>query len=424
MLLDVLGASLKKHRQDGQSLAVFFCGLDDFKSINEQHGYHQGDKLLETLADRLTQPGPNGPLLTARLASDQFVLVESNLRDGYQCATTAEWILQQISRVVMLDTSEVSITATIGVALYSDDSEDTEQLLQRAEQTMALAKEAGRNQFQFYVASVDEAIRNRRQLEKDLQRALPENQFHLVYQPQINLESGRIVGAEALIRWEHPKNGLVPPDQFIPLAEINGAIREIGAWVLDQACAQAAKWAAGGMPIRIAVNLSAVQIRQDDIVDTVLATLERHDIPPGRLELEVTETGFMENLDSAVEKLNQLRDKGIYVAVDDFGTGYSSLTYLKRLPVQHLKIDKQFINDLLINEDDTRIANTIIDLGKSLNLSVIAEGVETEEQQVYLLNRGCQMAQGYYFSKPLKPLAFSKYVQEFHNRLTATSSED
>ncbi|WP_236744052.1 putative bifunctional diguanylate cyclase/phosphodiesterase [Marinobacter similis] len=234
---------------------------------------------------------------------------------------------------------------------------------------------------------------------------------------QISLESRRVIGAEALIRWEHPLRGLVPPDDFIPIAEANGIIVEIGQWVLDQACAQAAHWADQGTPLRIAVNLSAVQLRQAGIVGDILDTLHRHDIPAGRLELEVTETSFMTNLSDAVAKLHRLNKAGIHIAVDDFGTGYSSLTYLKQMPVQHLKIDKQFIRDLLVNEDDTRIANTIIDLGKSLNLSVVAEGVETAEQEYYLTQRGCKLAQGYFFSKPLLPDDFERFVEHFHEQL-------
>ncbi|MEQ5834310.1 EAL domain-containing protein [Marinobacter sp. NFXS9] len=424
LFLVMLSNALEEHRRNDQTLAAFCFGIDDFKSINEQHGYHMGDQLLQTIADRLGGDGPNGPLITARLGSDQFVVVEQHLRDGYQCAATSEWLLNEINAPIRLAGRDVSATATIGIALFPDDAEHSEQLLQRAEQTMTLAKAGGGNQFQFYVASVDQEIRDRKRLEKELHQALVENQFHLVYQPQINLETRRVIGAEALLRWEHPVHGLIPPDHFIPLAELSGSIVEIGSWVLDEACAQAALWSSEGMPIRIAVNLSAVQLRQDDIVETVLKTLKRHAIPPGRLELEVTETGFMEDLDSAVEKLVQLRNEGINIAVDDFGTGYSSLTYLKRLPIQHLKIDKQFIHDLLVNEEDTRIANTIIDLGKSLNLDVIAEGVETEEQEFYLHNRGCQLAQGYFFSKPLKPDDFASFVVAFHRKITANSTEN
>lgn len=418
-LLGFLNSAIEEDRRNKQILSVFCCGIDDFKSANDQHGYQTGDKILRVVADRLSEQREGSHLIAGRLGSDQFVVIEQHLRDDYQAAATAEWLLQVFSRPIRVDERQVFITGTIGIALFPSDGSEADKLLQRAEQTMTLAKSAGRNQFQFYVASVDLQIRERKKLEQDLALALPEGQFHLVYQPQVHLESQRIIGAEALLRWDHPERGLVPPDEFIPLAELNGTIVEIGQWVLEQACWRAALWAAKGNPIRIAVNLSAVQLKQKNIVEEVLETLKRHAIPPGRLELEVTETSFMENLEDAIAKLKQLRDAGINIAVDDFGTGYSSLTYLKRMPVQHLKIDKQFIHDLLGNEDDTRIANTIIDLGKSLNLSVIAEGVETEEQEFYLRQRGCQLAQGYYFSKPLLPEDFEKFVVSFHRKIVA-----
>ncbi len=420
--LGLLGSTLEDNRRNNQIVSVFCFGLDDFKGINEQFGYPAGDQLLQMVADRLSGDTGNAHLLAGRLGSDQFVVMEQNLKDDYQAAATAEWLLQAIARPLQIGSRQVSVSATIGVALFPADADRADQLLQRAEQTMTLAKASSHNHFQFYVASVDQQIRDRKRLEKDLSLALAGDQFHLVYQPQVNLESCRIIGAEALLRWTHPERGLVPPDEFIPLAELNGSIVEIGEWVLDQACRQAAQWARSGMPIRIAVNLSAVQLQHDDIVERVLATLKEHAIPPGRLELEVTETAFMENLEDAITKLKQLRAAGINIAVDDFGTGYSSLTYLKRMPVQHLKIDKQFVRDLLSNEEDTRIANTIIDLGKSLNLSVIAEGVETEEQEFYLRQRGCQLAQGYHFSRPLPPDEFAVFVADFHARMTENNT--
>ena len=414
MLLSLLTSALDDSRRREHVVAIYCCGLDDFKGINDQYGYRAGDRLLQSIADRLAIEHNDVALVAARLSGDQFVIVEQRLKDGYQAAATAEWLLREISRPTLIGDREVSTTATIGISLFPGDAHEADKLLQQAEQTMTLAKAAGRNRFQFYVASIDREIRERKQLERDLSKALSGNQFHLVYQPQINLEMRRVIGAEALIRWKHPERGLIPPDQFIPLAELNHSIIEIGNWVLDQACQQAAAWSEKGMPIRIAVNLSAVQLRQDDIVEQVLEVLKRHSLPPNRLELEVTETSFMESLDEAVDKLTKLRNEGIQIAVDDFGTGYSSLTYLKRLPVQHLKIDKQFIHDLLVNDEDTRIANTIIDLGKSLNLDVVAEGVETEEQEVYLRTRGCMLAQGYLFSKPLPSDIFETFVTEFH----------
>ncbi|PXX91053.1 GGDEF-domain containing protein [Marinobacter vulgaris] len=415
--MELLQTDIEEAQADKTVLSLICCGIDDFKSVNEQCGFRTGDLILQAAADRLTHLLGGARFTIARLGSDQFVIVEKGLRDGFQAANTADRILAVLSRPMIFDDQTVTMTATLGIALFPGDAEKGDRLLQSAEQTMALAKESGHNYFQFYVASVDREIRERKQLEKDLSVALKKHQFHLVYQPQINLETRRIIGAEALIRWEHPEKGLIPPDDFIPVSEMNGSIVEIGQWVLDQACWQAARWASDGMPLRIAVNLSAVQLRQDSIVDDILDTLKRHNIPAGRLELEVTETSFMTNLEEAVDKLKRLRSAGISIAVDDFGTGYSSLTYLKRMPVQHLKIDKQFIRDLLVNEEDTRIANTIIDLGKSLNLSVVAEGVETAEQEYYLTQRGCQLAQGYFFSKPLKPQDFVRFVARFHGKI-------
>ncbi|MDN6320127.1 MAG: EAL domain-containing protein [Marinobacter sp.] len=404
-----------KHQQT--LLSVIVLGIDDFKSINDQCGFRTGDLTLQTVADRLIDILNGSRFTIARLGGDQFAIIEKGLNDGFQAADTAEAILAGLSNTMGVEGQNISITATLGIALYPSDAIQPDRLLQSAEQTMMLAKQKGQDHFQFYVASIDQEIRDRKQLEKDLSQALALNQFHLVYQPQIDLQTKRVIGAEALLRWEHPVRGLVPPDYFIPVAENNGSIVEIGQWVLEQSCQQARLWAEKGLPLRIAVNLSAVQLRQERIAENVLDTLKHHNIPAGRLELEITETSFMTNLSDAVAKLHTLNRAGISLAVDDFGTGYSSLTYLKKMPVQHLKIDKQFIRDLLINEEDTRITNTIIDLGKSLNLTVIAEGVETAEQEYYLSQRGCKLAQGYFFSKPVRPADFETFVQGFHKNL-------
>ncbi|MBK1872137.1 EAL domain-containing protein [Marinobacter sp. 1-3A] len=414
--MELLKADIKESKHNNTLLSVIVCGIDDFKSINDQCGFRTGDFTLQTVADRLISTLSGSRFTIARLGGDQFVITEKGLKDGFQAADTAEAILATVSETMGLEGQSISMTATLGIALYPSDAIQPDRLLQSAEQTMMLAKQKGRDHFQFYVASIDQEIRDRKQLEKDLSEALALNQLYLVYQPQVNLETKRVIGAEALLRWDHPVRGLVPPDYFIPVAENNGSIVEIGQWVLEQACLQARLWADKGLPLRIAVNLSAVQLRQDRIVDDILGTLKRHDIPAGRLELEVTETSFMTNLADAVAKLHTLNRAGISIAVDDFGTGYSSLTYLKKMPVQHLKIDKQFIRDLLVNEEDTRITNTIIDLGRSLNLTVVAEGVETAEQEYYLTQRGCKLAQGYFFSKPLRPADFEAFVQEFHQK--------
>ena len=377
---------------------------------------------MQTVAERLAGRFNEARFTLARLGGDQFVVVQKRLRDSFQAVATAENLQVCVGEPMPVGKATLTITATTGISLFPADASEPDPLLQNAEQTMALAKSSGRNHFQFYVASVDREIRERKQLEKDLNEALARNQLHLVYQPQVNLETRQTIGAEALLRWHHPKRGLIPPDQFIPLAELNGSIVAIGQWVLDQACWQAACWASAGLDIRMAVNLSAVQLRQDTIVDDILETLARHNLSPGRLELEVTETSFMSNLEDAVGKLHRLHDAGISLAVDDFGTGYSSLTYLKRMPVQHLKIDKQFVQDLLVNDDDTRIANTIIDLGRSLSMTVIAEGVESAEQEAYLRQRGCALGQGYYFSRPVPADEFAAFVAGFNAQIVENNA--
>ena len=413
MFLSLLNTALDGARRQRSMLAVFCVGLDDFKSINDQYGFSAGDKLLEITAERLMSNEHDNLINAGRLGADQFVVIQGNISETYQAAAMADWLRHEISRPVSVGGTEFSVTATIGIAIYPDDALQSDKLLQKSEQSMTLAKSEGRNHFQFYVASVDQAIRDRKHLERDLDLALANRQFHLLYQPQVDMENRRVTGVEALLRWTHPERGFIPPDEFIPLAELNHSIIDIGYWVLDEACRQAKVWMDEGHVMRMSVNLSPVQLRQENIVEVIMGLLRQHDLPPSRLELEVTETSFMQNLDDAIGKLSRLRDEGVRIAVDDFGTGYSSLTYLKRLPVHHLKIDKQFIRDLLANEEDTQIANTIIDLGKSLNLEVIAEGVETEEQSVYLIHRGCNMAQGFHFSKPVDTEAVMAFMKEF-----------
>jgi len=413
MFLTLLNSALEAARRQRNMLAIFCIGLDDFKSLNEQYGFSSGDRLLQIIAERIMSNDQENLVNGGRLGADQFAVIQGNITETYQAAAMADWLLHEISRPLHIGGAELNVTATIGIAVYPDDALQSDRLLQKSEQSMTLAKSEGRNQLQFYVASVDQAIRDRKHLERDLEIALAQRQFHLLYQPQIDMENYRVLGAEALLRWNHPERGFISPEEFIPLAELNHSIIDIGYWVLDEACRQAREWMDQGLQLRMSVNLSPVQLRQENIVDVILGVLRQHDLPPTRLELEVTETSFMQYLDDAIGKLSRLRDEGVRIAVDDFGTGYSSLTYLKRLPVHHLKIDKQFVRDLLANEEDTQIANTIIDLGKSLNLEVIAEGVETEEQSVYLVHRGCIMAQGFYFSKPVAPEDFLAFIEQF-----------
>ncbi len=393
-------------------VAVLCVGLDDFKSVNEQYTYQAGDQLLLALADRLrAHSGRLGAL--ARLGGDQFALVQADIEQPYEAAELAQSILDDLEAEFALDHEQIRLRATIGITLFPEDGESTEKLLQKAEQTMTLAKSRSRNRYQFYIASVDSEMRRRRELEKDLREALGRDQFHLVYQPQISYADHRVVGVEALIRWQHPEHGLVPPDLFIPLAEQNGTIIPIGEWVLDQACRQLREWHDQGFTeLRMAVNLSTVQLHHAELPRVVNNLLQIYRLPPRSLELEVTETGLMEDISTAAQHLLSLRRSGALIAIDDFGTGYSSLSYLKSLPLDKIKIDKSFVQDLLDDDDDATIVRAIIQLGKSLGMQVIAEGVETPEQEAYIISEGCHEGQGYHYSKPLPARELAAYLKQ------------
>lgn len=387
-------------------VAVLCVGLDDFKSVNEQYTYQAGDQLLLALADRLRAH-------SGRLGGDQFALVQADIEQPYEAAELAQSILDDLEAEFALDHEQIRLRATIGITLFPEDGDSTEKLLQKAEQTMTLAKSRSRNRYQFYIASVDSEMRRRRELEKDLREALGRDQFHLAYQPQISYADHRVVGVEALIRWQHPEHGLVPPDLFIPLAEQNGTIIPIGEWVLDQACRQLREWHDQGFTeLRMAVNLSTVQLHHAELPRVVNNLLQIYRLPPRSLELEVTETGLMEDISTAAQHLLSLRRSGALIAIDDFGTGYSSLSYLKSLPLDKIKIDKSFVQDLLDDDDDATIVRAIIQLGKSLGMQVIAEGVETPEQEAYIISEGCHEGQGYHYSKPLPARELAAYLKQ------------
>jgi diguanylate cyclase (GGDEF)-like protein len=413
----ILGDSGRLQRR----VAVLCVGLDDFKGINEQFSYQTGDQLLLALSDRLrSHSGRLGAL--ARLGGDQFVLVQAGIEQPYEAAELAQSVLDDLDNPFMLDQQQVRLRATIGITLFPEDGDTTEKLLQKAEQTMTLAKSRSRNRYQFYIASVDSEMRRRRELEKDLRDALALNQLHLVYQPQIDYRDHSVVGVEALLRWQHPEHGSVPPDLFIPLAEQNGSIIPIGEWILDQTCRQLREWHDQGFTeLRMAVNLSTVQLHHAELPRVVNNLMQVYRLPRRSLELEVTETGLMEDINTAAQHLLSLRRSGALIAIDDFGTGYSSLSYLKSLPLDKIKIDKSFVQDLLDDEDDATIVRAIIQLGKSLGMQVIAEGVETVAQEAYIIAQGCNEGQGYLYSKPLPPRELTAYLKQAR-RLNSTST--
>ena len=393
-------------------VAVLCVGLDDFKGINEQFGYQTGDQLLQALTDRLRAHSDSLGAL-ARLGGDQFALVQAHIEQPYEAAELAQRILDDLEKPFSVGQQNIRLRATIGITLFPEDSDTSEHLLQKAEQTMTLAKSRSRGRYQFYIASVDREMRRRRELEKDLREALLGNQLYLAYQPQIRYSDHRVVGVEALLRWQHPEHGMIPPDLFIPLAEANGSIIDIGEWVLDQACCQLREWHDQGFTeLRMAVNLSTVQLHHAELPRVVNNLLQMYRLPPGSLELEVTETSLMEDINTAAQHLLNLRRSGALIAIDDFGTGYSSLSYLKSLPLDKIKIDKSFVQDLFDDDDDSTIVRAIIQLGKSLGMQVIAEGVETLEQETYVITEGCHEGQGYLYSKPLGARELGVYLKQ------------
>ena len=411
---------LEEARRLQRRVAVLCLGLDDFKGINEQFSYRTGDHLLLALADRLRSLGGRLDAL-ARLGGDQFVLVLSGIEQPYEAAELAQALLDDLETPLEVDGQRIRLHGTIGVTLYPEDGGDTEKLLQKAEQTMTLAKNRSRNRYQFYVASIDSEMRARRELEKDLGEALAHGEFFLVYQPQVDYQQNCITGVEALLRWKH-QGKLVPPDLFIPVAEQNGSIIPIGAWVLDQACRQLQEWRGLGFTgLRMAVNLSTVQLHHSGLPQMISDLLQRHQLPAETLELEVTETGLMEDIQAARHNLLSLRRSGALIAIDDFGTGYSSLSYLKSLPLDKIKIDKSFVQDIGQDEGAT-IVRAVIQLGRSLGMTVIAEGVETPEQEAYLIAEGCQEGQGYYYSKPLPAREMTALLQQSRHFTRTLSS--
>ena len=393
-----------------QILAVLFLDLDRFKAINDTLGHNVGDELLKLTAERLRSCIRDCDTV-ARLGGDEFTIIVDDIVEIQDAAVVAQKILDTISQPFNLHGHEVFISVSIGLTLYPNDDENADNLLRNADSAMYRAKEYGRNNFQFYVADMNVKARERLMLESQLRRALDRNEFTLYYQPRVNLFSGRVIGAEALLRWRHPDMGLVPPAQFIPILEDTGMIIPVGEWVLHQASQQNRIWQDLGLPrIRMAVNLSVRQFVQKELAGSILAILERVGLSPEYLELEITEDLLLEHNQTNIITLTKLRNQGIHISIDDFGTGYSSLSYLKRLPIDTLKIDQSFLRDIENDPDNKAITSAIIAMAGSLHLNVLAEGVETEEQLAFLRAQGCNEIQGFSFSQPLTAEEFERML--------------
>lgn len=409
---DRLSQAINRARRHDSSIAILFIDLDRFKNVNDTLGHPVGDVLLQDVAKRLL-----GLLreqdTVARLGGDEFIILIEDMDKPDVAEAVASKVIDAIAHPFTFKSQELYIGASIGISIFPDDGDNAETLIKYADAAMYRAKEQGRNTYQFYTQELTKSTLERLELEAALRRALERNELELYYQPQIDLSSGAIIGAEALLRWHHPELGMVPPDKFIPLAEENGLIVEIGHWVLQTACKQAVAWSRQLPDFkRIAVNLSGVQVQRGDIVDKVQQILEQSGLQPNMLELEITESVLMHHPEIATQTLGGLRELGVELAIDDFGTGYSSLSYLKRFPIQLIKIDRAFVMDIPNDANDTAITRAVIALGKSLQLKVIAEGVETKEQEAFLIDEGCDIGQGYYYSRPLPLVAVNQLMAQ------------
>jgi diguanylate cyclase (GGDEF)-like protein/PAS domain S-box-containing protein len=416
LLNDRLGQAIALAKRHKGHIAVMFLDLDGFKHINDSLGHLIGDKVLQSVAGRLQQQ-VRTPDTVSRQGGDEFVLLLQEVEKQEEAAITARRVLKAVSEPHSIDQHDLFVTASVGISMYPEDGLDAETLLKNADTAMYQAKDGGRQCLKFFKPVMNTHAVERQLVEEDLRRALERNEFSLHYQPKIDLTTGAITGVEALLRWTHPTRGNVPPLSFIRIAEDSGLILPIGAWVLKEACRQARAWIDHGLPpTTMAVNVSAVQFRDEHFLESIFAALAETGLDPGFLELELTESALMKQPELAAAILKTLRSKGVVVSVDDFGTGYSSLSYLKKLPLDILKIDQSFVHQLSENSDDAAIATAIISMGQSLNLRIIAEGVETAEDLAFLKAHGCDEVQGFYFSRPVPAEQFSRLLTQppFH----------
>jgi diguanylate cyclase (GGDEF)-like protein/PAS domain S-box-containing protein len=419
LLLDRLAHALAAQARTGKLGALLFLDLDNFKQVNDTRGHYFGDLLLQQVADRLTASLRESDTVgrVARLGGDEFVVVLENLSDSTlkaasQTETVGKKILAVLNDSFQLGSHHHYCTTSIGVVLFSDQTKSVDELLKQADIAMYQAKKAGRNTMRFFDPNMQVAINTRVDLEAELYKAIEHNQFQLHYQIQVD-SLARPFGAEVLIRWLHPERGLVPPLDFIPLAEETGLIFPIGQWVLETACAQLKNWQNNPLTreLTLSVNVSAKQFHHPDFVAQVKSAIRKQTINPTKLKLELTESMLLENVEDTIEKMNALKEIGVLFSLDDFGTGYSSLQYLKRLPLYQLKIDRSFVKDIASDDGDKAIVRTIISMAQSLNMEVIAEGVETEEQRQILMEKKCTSYQGYLFGKPV---AIDQFEQQLN----------
>jgi diguanylate cyclase (GGDEF)-like protein len=390
---------------------VLFLDLDRFKKINETLGHDIGDKLLLEVAKRLEKCVRKSDTV-ARLGGDEFSVILDDLQDTKFVAVVARKILNTLSKPIFIEDYELYATSSIGISLFPDDSEDVDGLMRCADTAMYRAKEAGKNNYQYYTADMNTRAFEFLLLESGLRKALDNDELVVFYQPVIDLSTSKLIGMEALLRWQHPEKGMISPGDFIPLAEETGLIEPIGDWVLRAACEQNKQWQDDGYPaVKVSVNMSARQFSKKNLVENISNILEETGLKPEYLGIEITESVIMQDVKSTISKLQKLHKMGISLAIDDFGTGYSSLSYLKLFPINDLKIDRSFVFNITTDSTDAAIAASVIVLAHSMNLNVVAEGVETKEQLEVLRKQGCDYVQGFLFSRPLSAKEFVPFFE-------------
>ncbi|MDD5384335.1 MAG: EAL domain-containing protein [Gallionella sp.] len=411
LLSDRLDLAIAHAKRSGYKCAVLFLDMDRFKNINDALGHSIGDQLLKSVATRLKECVREVDTV-ARMGGDEFVVVLDGMAETGNILTVARKMLHSLSQPYEVEGHNIRATPSIGISVYPEDGTDRESLIMNADSAMYHTKENGRNDFKFFVADMKTKVAEKLFIESDLRKALEHGQFVLHYQPQVDIKTGHIIGAEALIRWNHPTAGLISPAKFIPVAEESGLIVPLGEWILNEACRQNMAWQKAELPpISIAVNLSAVQFRQQNLCQLISKVLSDTGLDPHYLELELTEGLVMSNTNSAIATLNRFKEMGVHISIDDFGTGYSSLSYLKHFPIDYLKIDQSFVRDITTNPDDAAITTAIINMAQGLNLRTIAEGVETADQLAFLRLHSCDVVQGYYFSRPVPATEFADILR-------------
>jgi diguanylate cyclase (GGDEF)-like protein/PAS domain S-box-containing protein len=414
-LIEKLQVLLAESNRHGAKVAVLALDIDNFKYLNESFGHNFGDEFLNRVGTQIKNSIRNYDIIS-REGGDEFIIVLPDLSHVTEAAIVCESIQESLSKPIQTGNYSAFTSVSIGISIFPQDGKDPETLLKNADNALHQAKKNGKNQFSFYTASLQTVVMERLDIEHNLRIALLQNQFKLYYQPKINLIENSIEGAEALLRWNHPIKGLVSPDEFIPIAEETGLIVLIGEWVFREGIRQLSKWREMFGEFQVSINLSTKQFRHESLVKNIRKSLDEFSVPPSQLDVEITETALIENVDRAIHTLRMIRDLGVGITIDDFGTGYSSLGYLKKFPVHNLKIDKSFIQDLETNEDSQVIVRAVINLGHNLGLKVTAEGAETNLQCQLLRTMEADFVQGYYYAKPLPASQIEDFVRAYPNR--------